>query len=138
MGLPRIPSEAAIQNDQFDNIMDSALSVWKKGGSFDVYGIPSQNLTLLLIDVPCRYDMSTGQEITSDAGFGKQIYYFYMRLIQVDNPPGPLNIHHWLQINDARGVNVGAPDPEGTMFDIKNIRNVADHHLEVEALLIEP
>jgi hypothetical protein len=127
-----------MQNDQFDNIMDSMLSVWKKGGSYDVYGIQSQALTLLVSAIPCRYDMSTGQEVTSDAGFGKQIYFFYMRPVKVDTPPVSLNIHHWLQINNARGVNIAAPDPKGTMFDIKNIRNVADHHLEVEAMLLEP
>jgi hypothetical protein len=30
------------------------------------------------------------------------------------------------------------PDPLGTMLDLKNIVNVADHHLQIEAQLLEP
>jgi hypothetical protein len=56
----------------------------------------------------------------------------------VDNPPVALNIHHWLQINTGRGNFITNPDPLGTMFDLKNVVNVADHHLQVEALLFEP
>ena len=125
-------------NDQFDIVMDSSVSVWKKGGTYDIYGIESQNYTLLVAGVPCRYDMGTGKEIVSGAGFGEQIYTFYMRPLFVDSPPVELNIHHWLQINVARGNPVSNPDPGGTMFDLKYIKNVADHHLQIDALLVEP
>jgi hypothetical protein len=33
---------------------------------------------------------------------------------------------------------IDPPDPLGQMFDIKNIKNLADHHLEVQTQLIEP
>ena len=128
----------AVSHDQFDSILDSQISVWKKGGTFDIYGIESQNLTLLVAGIWCRFDPGSGQEITSGAGFGKQTYTFFTRPLMVDVPPIPLNIHHWLQINLARGTAVGNPDPNGTMFDIKNIKNLSEHHLEIEALLIEP
>jgi hypothetical protein len=125
-------------DDAFDTVMDSLISVWRKGGSYDIYGIESQDYTLLLIDVPCRYDPGPGQEERSHAGFGKQKYKFYTRPLMVDEPPIPLTIHHWLQINNARGTFVLNPEPTGMMFDVENIKNVADHHLEIEALLIEP
>ena len=125
-------------NDQFDNVMDSTVSVWRKGGTYDVYGIESQSYTLLLAGVPCRYDMGTGKENVAHAGFGEQTYTFYMRPLFVDNPPVELNLHHWLQINVARGNFESNPDPLGTMFDLKFIKNVADHHLQIDAVLIEP
>ena len=125
-------------NDQFDTVMDSSVSVWWKGGSYDAYGIESQAYTLLVSDVPCRYDMGPGKENTKDLQSGLQTYTFYMRPIFVDNPPIALNIHHWLQINTGRGTFISNPDPLGTMFDLKNIKNVADHHLEIEAMLFEP
>jgi hypothetical protein len=125
-------------NDQFDTVMDSFVSVWRKGGSYDAYGIESQAYTLLVSDVPCRYDMLSGKENTKDSSFGVQTYTFYMRPLMVDNPPIALNIHHWLQINTGRNTFMTNPDPLGTMLDLKNIVNVADHHLQIEAQLLEP
>jgi len=126
--------------DMFDKILDSQVSIWKKGGTgiTDGYGIESQEYFLLTFAVPCRYDPGPGKEIVSDAGFGQQTYTFFMRPIQVDSPPVPLNIHHWLQINLSRGTQISQPDANGQMFDIKNVKNQSDHHLEIEALLVEP
>ena len=132
--------------DLFDQLMDSTVSVWKKGGTgtVDGYGIESQRFILVAQDVPCRYDPGPGKEITTDAGFGTQTYTFFMRPLVVDNPEVKLNIHHWLQINVDRGVLVTSPDENGRMFDIKNVKDLSSpivpsaSHFEIEALLIEP
>ena len=130
--------------DAFDSILDSQISIWKKGGSgvVDGYGIESQVFSLLVAGVPCRVDELQGKELTNAVAFGEETVTFFLRPIMVDQPPVPLNIHHWIQIN-SRGVWGGEPivtdpDPLGTMYDIKNIRNLYGHHLQVETLLLEP
>jgi len=127
-------------SDAFDKVLNSTVSVWKKGGNgiVDNYGIESQVFTLLLESVPCRIDAGPGKEIVSEAGFGTQTYTVFMRPLLVDNPPVPLNIHHWLQINNSYGNDVAPVSAGGTMLDIKNVKNQSGHHLEIECLLIEP
>ena len=124
----------------FDSVLNSAISIWKKGGSgvVDGYGIESQVYTLLVAGVPCRIDDLAGKELTTAVAFGEETITFYMRPIQVDDPPIPLNIHHWIQVNVRDTQPLGDPDPNGTMYDIKNIRNLYGHHLQVETLLLEP
>jgi hypothetical protein len=126
--------------DLFDTVLNSSISIWKKGGSgvVDGYGIESQIFTLLVADVPCRIDELGGKELTTSVAFGEQMITFFMRPIKVDSPPVPLNIHHWIQVNMANGEVLGEPDPDGIMYDIKNIKNLFGHHLEVSTLLLEP
>jgi hypothetical protein len=126
--------------DQFDNLMDSICSVWKKGGTgiVDSYGMESQIFSLLVNSVPCRLQAGAGREIVTEASFGLQMYTFFMRPLVLDSPPTPLTIHHWLQVNYFHGVKQADPSPDGLMYDIKSVRNESGHHLEVEALLIEP
>ena len=126
--------------DAFDNILNSKISIWKKGGSgvIDGYGIESQVYTLLVANVPCRVDELQGKELDTSVAFGEQTYTFFMRPILLDDPPIPLNLHHWIQINVKHGTFITEPDPNGTVYDIKNIRNLYNHHLQVEAMLLEP
>jgi hypothetical protein len=126
--------------DIFDSILNSTISIWKKGGSgvIDGYGIESQAYTLLVEGVACRIDEMQGKELESDVAFGIQTFTFFLRPIAVDVPAVPLNIHHWLQINVKHGQFLGDPDPNGTMYDIKNIKNMYGHHLEVETKVLEP
>jgi len=126
--------------DAFDSALNSLISIWRKGGSgvFDTYGIESQTYTLLLENVKCAFDPGPGKEIVTQAGFGVQKYTFFLRPIQVDFPPVPLNIHHWIQVNVANSVPVVLVSATALMFDIKNIKNMRGHHLEVEAELVEP
>ena len=104
----------------------------------DGYGIESQVYTLLVAGVACRVDELQGKELTTAVAFGEQTVTFFLRPISVDFPPVPLNIHHWIQINLRDGQVLGDPDPNGTMYDIKNVRNLYGHHLQVETLLLEP
>ena len=126
--------------DAFDSILNSKISIWKKGGSgvIDGYGIESQVYTLLAANVACRVDELQGKELDTSVAFGEQTYTFFLRPIMLDDPPIPLNIHHWIQINVKHGTFIADPDPNGTVYDIKNIRNLYDHHLQVEAMLLEP
>lgn len=130
--------------DALDSILDSKISIWKKGGTgvVDGYGIESQAYILLAENVPCRVDELQGKELATSVAFGEQTVTFFLRPINIDVPPVPLNIHHWIQIN-SRGVRNGDPiitdpDPNGTMYDIKNVRNLYGHHLQVDTLLLEP
>ena len=126
--------------DAFDSLLNSRISIWRKGGTglTDGYGIESQTYTLLVSDVKCRFDPGPGKEIVTEAGFGTQTYTFFLRPILVDFPPVALNIHHWIQINNQFGTFVSDPSATGIMYDIKNVKNQNGHHLEVETLLIEP
>ena len=133
--------------DLFDQLLNSVCSIWKKGppNVVDGYGIQQQVFTLLQSGVACYIEPTTGKEVATDVAFGLQTHIFYMRPPSVDDPPIPLNIHHWLQINSVRDMDgdviyASDPDPNGTMYDIKNIKNpgLLGHHLEVETQLIEP
>jgi hypothetical protein len=133
--------------DLFDTLLKDRCSVWKKGSisSVNGYGIVSQSFTLVAQDVPCRVQPGGGRELESDVAYGIQQYMFFMRPLQVDDPPVDLTIHHWLQINlqtDMNGnvVMQADPDENGKMFDIKNIKNpdLLNHHFEITAELIEP
>jgi hypothetical protein len=134
--------------DMFDTVLNSVVSIWKKGGNgvFDGYGIESQALSLLKAEVPAMVQPGEGKELDTAAAFGIQTFMFFMRPQMVDDPPRRLNIHHWLQINryttfDGKMVIVvDPPSADGTMYDIENVINpeVFDHHIEVRAKLIEP
>jgi hypothetical protein len=126
--------------DGFDTVLNSQISIWKKGGSgvVDGYGIESQVFTLLVSGVACRIDELQGKELDTAVAFGEQTFTFFMRPIAVDFPAVPLNIHHWIQINVKHGESLADPDPNGTMYDIKNIRNLYNHHLQVDSVVLEP
>jgi hypothetical protein len=125
--------------DLFDKVLDSEVSVWKKGtGTVDGYGIESQIFFMIAQGVKCRVDYGAGKELDTEAAFGVQEFTFYMRPLLVDNPPVRLSIHHWLQINIENKQWVADPNPNGTMYDILNVKNRAGHHFEIDAKLIEP
>jgi hypothetical protein len=133
--------------DLFDQVLNAKCSIWKKAttGIADGYGIQSQNYILVKTDVPCRADPGDGKELDTEAAFGVQTYTFFMRPQMVDTPEEPLNIHHWLQVNQITsmtGVVTTYPlDPTVTpMHDIQNIKNPGqlNHHLEIQTRLIEP
>ena len=126
--------------DAFDSICNSQISIWKKGGTgvVDGYGIESQVFTLLVAGVACRIDELQGKELATAVAFGEQTFTFFLRPIHVDFPAVPLNIHHWIQINVKHGEFLADPNPDGTMYDIKNIRNLYNHHLQVDSVVLEP
>lgn len=134
--------------DVFDVAMNSKCSIWKKGASGinDGYGQESQIFTLLAQDIPCFIKPLTGKELDSEAAYGVAQYLIFMRPQLVDDPPVPLNIHHWLQVNkttDSAGNEVLLIDPPNntqTMYDLTNINDPSfiGHHLEISAKLIEP
>jgi hypothetical protein len=132
--------------DLFDLVMNSVCSIWKKApdGVVDGYGIQHQTFILIKTGVPCRADPGAGKELDTDVAFGIQTVTFFMRPQTVDDPPIPLDIHHWLQINSTSlmddTIQTFPIDANGTMYDILNIKNpgLIGHHLEIEAKLIEP
>lgn len=149
--------------DVFDVAMNSKCSLWKKGASGvnDGYGQQSQIFTLLSMqqkdgngdlqtvdaqDIPCFIKPLTGKELDSEAAYGVAQFLIFMRPVLVDDPPVPLNIHHWLQINkttDSAGNEVpliDPPDNTAPMYDLTNINDPGyiGHHLEISAKLIEP
>ena len=138
-----------LAQDPFDKELNARISIWKKGNSgiFDDYGHQSQILTLLVEDIPARVDPGDGKELQTEAVFGIQNYTIFTRPLMVDDPPVPLNIHYWIQVNKyqtQKGVWITLVDPPTSdnqqLHDIKNVKNpgLIDHHLEIATQLIIP
>jgi hypothetical protein len=160
-GLFTFPPDIHWADSIFDNMMVSRAAVYKKEAVLDAYGnissstfvqVDAQNIDL---DVPAYGDavpvlvrnlkgeeLNTPPAPASQTSHGIQEFLIFMRVIQVDDPPEPLNIKHWLQIRKLGEDLVDPNDPNAgaVLYNITSISNPAlmNHHLEVAATVITP
>ena len=122
--------------------------------------VPETNVKLTGVPVVATYAMARSQFLVGAFQQAAAIWdradatvevsrehsdYFVRNM--VDDPPVPLNIHYWIQVNKyqtQKGVWITLVDPPTSdnqqLHDIKNVKNVAliDHHLEIATQLIIP
>jgi len=115
--------------DVFDKLMISVCNILGKDITIasDTYGQPSQVLGVLLSAWPCRLSTrpSGGKEFKAVKQIGKNYFVVFMRPPTFTN--GPLNIHHWLEIDGIRYNILDVSDPSNL-----------HHHLEVEVEQVIP
>jgi hypothetical protein len=161
----QLPPDISWADYVFDGMMICRAAVYKSGatGQIDVYGQPIDIFELLPVTAPAGIDATqgmpcfvrpeAGKELNvppapaSETSYGIATFMIFMRPIKVDTPPVDLNLHHWLQILTPAQVKNGEDykDPNdplagAVMYNITNINNPAklDHHLEINATVIEP
>jgi hypothetical protein len=165
-GIFSFPPDLSFADAVFDGMMLSRAAIYKQQQTLDSYGNLSSSIFIQLATstivngvvtpvglVPCGVRNMKGEELNtppapaSQTSHGIQEFIIYMRVIQVDSPPVPLNIKHWLQLLSPAQLASGAPllDPNNPNAGavMYNITNASDpyqlgHHLEVAATVISP
>jgi hypothetical protein len=160
------PPDITWADGVFDGMLTSRAAVYKEEQVLDTFGnissstfiqIPTSTIVNGIIKsvdlVPCLVRNLKGEELNtppapaSQTSHGIQEFLAFMRVIQVDNPPVPLNIKHWLQIlskaqiaNGASLLNPNDANAGAVMYNITSLSDPAlmGHHLEVSATVISP
>jgi hypothetical protein len=135
--------------DKFDSLLNSACSVWKKDStSTTSYGQPIETFVKLADDVACYAEKTSGKELSvppapvSETSTAIETWMIFMRPLSVDDPPVPLNNHHYLQIKKPGDPTL---DPNNALsgaviFNITDVDDpgLAGHHYEVAATVLRP